>query len=315
MSFQKLAAWLLTDKGKHFSFIAAGTATTATLVATFLPHTILLEQYKNLVHLYKNGLSVALTPVLQDRFQKTLKLLEVKPIDYHLYKPFFSYGFEVISAGSSYSRFGVIVGLPINFSYSSPEMVDRSKIKIMQESIVWDSEIGQQLLNSLFLSENAQLYAMAREIKYRQTGKPMFDVLLSTAACGVTYGVSHHLNQKFNLYAKPLGVRLVVYTLVGLFMIGSYTMSKDMTQMYYEESIDKELKERSTIFAEGGKEYYTKLLERNKALRHLLGKEGERLYSILGNENYFLRNKHLPLVHRKLIFEDNEPVISEFFEQ
>ncbi|KAG5886565.1 hypothetical protein JTB14_011277 [Gonioctena quinquepunctata] len=285
MSFQKVSSWLLTDAGKKLSFYAAGTVTVGTLAAHFLPQTILLDQYKNIVQLYKNGLSVQLDPHLQKRFQKALELSEVHPLDQHLYKPFFSYGFDVMSLGSSFSKFGVIVGLPFNFSFDDPQKIDKSKIKINQDSITWESEEAQSLLNSLVLSENAQLFAMAREIQFRQTPKLFFDTSYGVATCVTAYGLSSHINRKFDFYAKPLGVRLVIYTLV-------------------EGKIDKELKEKNKIFAEGGKEYYTKILERNKALRHLLGKDGEIKYSVLGNENYLFRNKHLPPVQRKSIFEE-----------
>ncbi|KAJ8933534.1 hypothetical protein NQ314_013947 [Rhamnusium bicolor] len=241
MTFQKISKWFLTDTGKNFCFYAAGTVTTSVLLCNFLPHTLLLNQYKDLVHLYKNGFSVPLTQKLEERFQRALDLVEVNPIDKHLYKPFFCIGFDVMSAGSSYSRFGVQVGLPSNFAYETEDMVDKYKIK-------------------------------------------------------------------FNFYTKPLRVRLIIYSLISLFGLGTYAMSKDMTQLYYEEKIDRQLKQTNILFAEGGKEYYNKLLERNQAFRKLLGREGERLYSTLGNENYLFRNKHIPLVQRKSFFE--EPLTS-----
>lgn len=120
----------------------------------------------------------------------------------------------------------------------------------------------------------------------------------------MVYGISKQINEKFNFYAKPLGLRLALYSIVGVFGFGFYAMATDVSQVYYEGQIDKELKEKSELFIDGGKEYYSKLLERNKALRYLLGKEGERLYSVLGNDNYLLRQKHIPLVQRKTHFEE-----------
>lgn len=154
------------------------------------------------------------------------------------------------------------------------------------------------------MSENAQIYAIAKEIKYRQTQKPFLDTILATSSCLLPYSMGNYVNNKFNLYVKPRAVRYTIYGLIGLFVIGLYTMSKDVTQVYYEEKIDKELMEKNKIFAEGGKEYYNKMLNRNQALRKMLGKEGERLYSALGNENYLFRTKHIPVVQRKLFFEE-----------
>ncbi|XP_018575031.1 transmembrane protein 177, partial [Anoplophora glabripennis] len=306
MSIQKIANWFLTDAGKKCCFYGSGAISTCVLFANFLPHTLLLDQYKEIVHLYKNGLSVQLPKKLQERFQTALDLLEVETVDKHLYKPFHCYGFDVMSAGSSYSRFGVIVGLPANFTCDNVDMVDRSKIKVNHESVIWESEDGKKLLNSLVLSENAQIYAMSKEIKFRQTPKPLLDTIFATSSCVLAYSLGNFINNKFNLYNKPRGVRVTMYGFVGLFVVGLYTMLKDVSQIYFEENVDRELKQKNTIFVEGGKEYYTKILERNQALRKMMGKEGERLYSVLGNENYLFRTKHIPVVQRKLFFEESQ---------
>ncbi|KAJ8941493.1 hypothetical protein NQ318_006179 [Aromia moschata] len=304
MTTAKIGAWFLTDAGKKFCYYSAGTATLGVLCATFLPHTLLLNQYKDIIQLYKNGISVPLSTKLQERFQKAIDLVEIDPQDRHLYQPFFYCGFDITSIGSSYSRFGVLVGLPANFAYENVDMVDKSKLKVNQNEVVWDSEDGQKLLNSLVLSENAQLYAMAREIQFRNTPKPLLDTMIGTTSCILTYSLSNHINSKFNFYAKPRGLRVALYALVGLFSFGVYAMCKDVSQMYYESSIDRELKQKSELLAEGGKEYYSKILERNQSIRKLMGKEGEKLYSILGNENYLFRNKHLPIVQRKSFFDE-----------
>lgn len=306
MYSKKIASFMNSDGGRKFSYILAGTISAGTMCSYFLPHTLLLNNYKKLIQLYNNGLSVPLSKELQDRFQKALDLLKIDPIDVHLYKPFHVYGFDVTSAGSSYSKYGAIIGVPLNFTFVKPETIDRSKMRINQETIVWDSEPAQNLLKSLVLSEKAQLYAMSREVLYRQTLKPLLDVFLATNLVLSSYFLGRNLKQKFNFSTRPLGLRIMLYTLVGMFNFGIYIMAKDLSQMYYEKNIDSELKKIDKIFIEGGKEYYSKLLERNKALRQLLGKDGERRYSVLGNENYSLRQKHTPLVQRLSSFEDTD---------
>ncbi|XP_028143060.2 transmembrane protein 177 isoform X1 [Diabrotica virgifera virgifera] len=303
MFIKKVAAFMLTDTGKKVSYITAAALSSGALCASYLPHTLLLGEYKKLVQLYKNGLSVPLTKEIESRFQKVLEILEIDPVDRHLYKPFHVVGFDVMSAGSSFSKDGVIIGLPINFSYDNPSTIDRTKMRINHETIIWETEPAQNLLKSLVLSENAQLYAMAREVLHRQTPKPLIDTALNANLVISTYAICRTLNEKFNLYDRPLSLRFGMYSLVALFSIGFYVMLKDVTQVYYEDKVDKELKKKNKIFLEGGKEFYSKLLERNKALRQLLGKEGETLYSVLGNENSLFRNKHIPLVQRLSAFE------------
>lgn len=308
MGFSRYSAWFLTETGKKFSYYAAGTFATSTLLGHLLPHTILLEKYKNFVHLYRKGFTVPLSEKLQNRFEKALELAGVLEEDRHLFKPFTAYGFDIFSAGSSYSHFGVIVGLPANFSYENPDTVDKHLIKIRDESVTWELDEGKAFLDSLILSENAQLYAMAREIKFRQTPKPLIDAVVAVISSGGAYGIANAINVKQNLYVRPLIVRVILYCIVGAFTFGSYALCKDFSQVYYENKIDKELKSKSPIFVEGGKEYYKKLLQRNLALRKLLGKEGERSFSILGNEIYLFRYKHIPLVDRKIFFEEEAKI-------
>lgn len=145
---------------------------------------------------------------------------------------------------------------------------------------------------------------MSKEIKFRQTPKPLLDTIFATSSCILAYSLGNSINNKFNLYIKPRGVRFFIYGCISLFVIGFYLMCKDVTQIYYEERIDTKLKQKNKIFAEGGKEYYSKILDRNQALRKMLGKEGERLYSVLGNENTLFRTKHIPIVQRKSFFEE-----------
>ncbi|CAH1959440.1 unnamed protein product [Acanthoscelides obtectus] len=299
-------AWFLTDAGKRFSFYAACAVSTSTALVHFAPHTFFLDTYEEFLHLYKNGMAVQLTDKLKQRFQKTLDILEVKKADQHLYKPFFAYGFDIISAGSAYSKFGAIIGLPYYFTHESTSDIDKSKIKLSDETIIWDKEEAQQLLDSLVMSENGQLYAMAKEILYRQSPKPLLDMCFATMSIIGLYGTSRHLNTKFDLYSRPIQLRLAMYYFVAMFMYGVYIMSKDTTQIFAEERIDKKLKQIDPRFAEGGAEYYRKVLQRNIALRTLMGSEGERRFSITGNENTFLRTRNLPLVHRKSIFDETQ---------
>lgn len=306
--FTKVTTWLLTDAGKRFCYYLTGGSSIAVMCSLSLPHTICLDKYKDFLHLYKNGFSVPLTPKLQETFSKALELAEVPARDRHLYKPFACYGFDIFSAGTSYSKYGVIVGLPANFFYENESSVAKDSIKLRDdESIFWELEEGQLLQNSLVLSEKAQIYAIAKEIKFRDSPKVLIDTLVAVTSFLGVYGISNAYNKKLNLYAKPLAVRLVLYSLVGALAFGSYAFCTDVSTVYYEKSADEQLKALNTIFVEGGLEFYTKILNRNRALRKLLGKEGEKIYSVLGNENYFIRYKHVPLVQRRAIFEVENP--------
>ncbi|XP_025836713.1 transmembrane protein 177 [Agrilus planipennis] len=301
----KFGSWLLTKKGKNFTAGAACTGIAGLMFIKVLPNTIFIDQYRDVLHFYKNGFTVPLTKPIKERFNKALDILEIPDIERLFIRPFFSVGFDVFSAGTTRSRFGSIIGIPFNFTYIDDDMVDKSVIKLRQESVPWELDDGKLLYKSLFLSENAQIYAMAREIEMCRTLKFPIDSLLMVSASLAAYGLGNTLNVKYNMYAKPRAIRVIMYGLIGAFMFLTYCFIKDAVQLHFERKIDEYLKNKNDIFKEGGKEYYEKVLMRNIALRGLLGSEGTSLYTALGNENYILRQKHLPLVQRKQFFESN----------
>lgn len=117
------------------------------------------------------------------------------------------------------------------------------------------------------------------------------------------YGIGKNLNTKYNLYSKPLMMRSVMYSFIAIFGFGIYSFLTDYTQMRYDIKVDKKLSEKDPILIEGGKEFYEKTILRNIALRSLMGRLGEKYYTVLGNENFFLRQKRMPLLVRKEYFE------------
>lgn len=148
------------------------------------------------------------------------------------------------------------------------------------------------------------MYAIAREIKYRATMKPLFDGAAAGVIISLTYAIGKQLNHTYNLNARPYTIRAVIYSLLSVMSCTYYFFLKDVYQVNVEDEIDEELVQ-NPVFAEGGMEFYGKILQRNIALRKLLGREGENMYTALGNENSFFRTKHSPLVQRLTYFKES----------
>lgn len=60
--------------------------------------------------------------------------------------------------------------------------------------------------------------------------------------------------------------------------------------------------------AVAGITFYDKMLKKNVALRNLTG---ENIYTALGNENFVLRQKSIPLTMRKSFFETKKKEFDE----
>lgn len=92
-----------------------------------------------------------------------------------------------------------------------------------------------------------------------------------------------------------------MYSILGLFGIGSWSFLKDFNQVSYDADIDKELASLGPEFVQAGVRYYDKILKKNMALRALIGDD---TYTAKGNTNYFIRQKSLPITIRKSFFEE-----------
>lgn len=175
------------------------------------------------------------------------------------------------------------------------------------------SEVGRKLAESLILPEKAKEFAICREILMTQNNKVIFESTYPFISLFFAYSLSQYLNRRLNLYAAPQALRGILYSIIGFFSIGSYFLFKDMTEVHYETQVDKKLCELGPEYIEGGIIFYEKLLQRNQALRELLGNEGQKKYTKLGNENYSLRQPHIALIHRKQFFEQKLKEIKELY--
>lgn len=177
-------------------------------------------------------------------------------------------------------------------------------MQVNQNNIDWTSETGQKLANALILPDNVQQFAICREILMTQNNKVQFESTYPFVSIFFVYTLTQYLNRRLNLYAAPTAIRGILYSIAGLFGLGTYFLLKDMTEVYYETDVDKKLCALGPEYVKAGAIFYDKMLLRNQALRELMGKEGEKKYSKLGNENFFLRQPRLALVHRKQYFEN-----------
>lgn len=297
-------SWFLTEAGRRFSFIViAGTGVTCT-VMRYAPNTLLLEKYKDFVHNYNNGKPVELNNDLQSRVSKCLDILKISDVQRKLIAPFSVFGYDMFHAGSINSRFGVAIGIPVNFNYKSLQDIEKDDIKVNQKNVDWTSETGEKLADALILPEKVQEFAICREILMTHNNKIIFDSAYPFVTIFMIYNIAQSLNKKMDFYNRPIMLRVILYTILGVFGAGLYFLMKDMTEVHYETETDRKLCELGLEYIESGKMFYEKLLKRNQALRELMGREGEQKYSIYGNENFGIRQPRLALVHRKQFFED-----------
>ncbi|XP_011197420.2 transmembrane protein 177 [Bactrocera dorsalis] len=290
-----------TPTGRNVVLYATGATTLGLFVVNFMPHTICLKYYKDFVQCYQNGIPRPVTEKVKERLEKALDVLQVEAYERKIIKPFTVFGFDLFQAGSTKYRFGGALGIPVNYAYSDPKDINRQDIRFRDQTIDWNTDAGKLLQDAIVLTEDEQLFGLCKSVLQLQTHRVLLNSLFPSISFLTMYTIGHYLNLRMNLLAGPFSLRLVMYTILGLFGVGSWSFMKDFNQVRYDTEIDKKLCNLGPQYVEAGASYYGKLLKKNMALRELIGDD---TYSARGNVNYFLRQKSLPLTVHKSYFEE-----------
>lgn len=281
-----------------------GTASVVAFAIDYFPQSFLLEKYKGIVSMYRFGHPYPVEGKIQERFEAVLQELNVPEHKAKMIQLFTVFGFDIFHAGWTNGKKGAIIGIPINFTYDDVTSVETSLIQVNNESVNWSTPEARNLLRSLVLSEDAQKFALAREVLRVQTNEPMWKSVLNMTNWLMWYCLSAVANKRLKLFEKSLQFRSAMYILTGAFCWGVWVFERDSITVRYDISTDKQLLEQGPTYVAGGKEFYEKLLARNIALRSITGKQGESKYTVGGNDYFFFRQKTMPLTYRKNVFSD-----------
>lgn len=301
----KFFAWFAKPVGRKFVAGAAVTTACGVFSAHYFPQTFLLKNfYYDFVTMRKNGNPLPVTPKLISLFNKVIDDLSLDKYKRIGIQPFMIFGYDVWHAGFLSSRFGALIGLPINFTYTDKDSINKESILIDNDPVDWNREDAKHLIDSLILSEEAKKYAIAREILMTDNSNVTVQAIVSSLLIGTCYGFTAHLNESLKNFQKPQSLRVIFYSIMGTFFWGIWTMQKDTWTRLFETEVDQSLAQLGPVYVKGGHEYYDKLAKRNAALRTLLGDKGKNLYTANGNEIIWLRQKRLPVSYRKQFFEE-----------
>jgi hypothetical protein len=215
--------------------------------------------------------------------------------------------------GSTKTRFGAFIGIPANFEYKSPSDIDRNALRVAQSiPVSWNTDEGRLLEQSLILSDNAQKFALAREISMVDTHHIYIYSAIHSMSLLLYYFLAMAANDSFYGLYKPGSFRFTVYTLVAAFTYGVWAVSRDLLTKHYEKYADERAASLGLNYAKGGAEFYTRIIQRNVAIRGLMGKDGDSLYTQFGNDVELLRQRHVPFSERKL---NAENIVKEYYKK
>jgi len=215
-------------------------------------------------------------------------------------KFFTSFPPDPVNRGSLQLRTGALIGLPSTFYYRSVGDVEHSSIFVGQENVDWNSPAGEELQNALVLSDKAKAFVIAREIYDVKSFSVHTKIVLLSFNLILAYLSGAALNRKFflTLRLKPWARFCVFSALAGAWTV-AYIAVSDALHCWYENRADESVAQLRKIYAEGGVEYYDAVLQRNRALRTLLGSKGNKQYTYYGNVVSVWRNPSVQLTSRR----------------
>ncbi|XP_064456591.1 transmembrane protein 177-like [Ornithodoros turicata] len=300
MTSSRLGAFFLTPQGQQVSGGVACFASIAGFAAYYVPNTFCLDKYRQIVQHYRYGMPMELSEEVQTRANEVLTESTVKQSRKALIRFFTVAKLDTFIAGSTSSRYGALIGIPPNFSYTAPNQVETQLMAVANtEEPKWSAKEGQQLKEALVLSDRAQKFAIARELYWANT----YYVEVRAFALSINilnaYILGRLLNTRLNLYHRvPRRIRIMLYGVLAAFGGTMFLFIKDASTQYWERDADDSAARMGSDYLLGGIEYYEKMLRRNRCLRELMGGAGASAYTSKGNEESFVRMAHLPLTHR-----------------
>ncbi|KAF4525665.1 hypothetical protein B566_EDAN001266 [Ephemera danica] len=292
-------SWFATEKGRKFMFGATCVTGAGIMTANFVPQTFLLEKYQDIMQKYRNGEGEKLPQKVLTRAEEMLDKLNIPEKERNLIKFFTVCGFDPFFAGSTATIQGAYVGIPSNFGYDKIIDVEKNMITVNGQPLQWGSKAGQDLINAVLLSDNAQKFAIGTQI-HQARSVHIYTNTITAGICFVgAYSFAHSFNKRLNAFAKPLIFRSILYTIIGSFMMGTWALLKDITTTGLENTADREVAKLSPELAKGGLEFYEQVLSRNIALRELMGSDGEKQFTASGNPEVLIRTRHVPITIRR----------------
>jgi len=238
---------------------------------------------------------------MQQRIQEVMEDLKLADNIKNLIKPFSVFGFDLFHAGTLNIKYGAILGIPANFTNTAEQL--RENLQIKQEPVDWTRQDAKTFLSASMLSENAQKFAIAHEILQIQTEEPYLNSSRLVLIIAVLWTLYNAIIYRYNLREKNVILCRSLYSSFTLFGVILWIGIKDYRSYHLDRKNDEALCNLGTEYIKGGQEFYEKMLIRNRAIRSLLREEGKKIYTAYGNEQTFLRQKHVPITHRKDFFD------------
>lgn len=247
-------------------------------------------------------------------------------------KWFASASIEPLTIGMTESNFGVLIGLPNHYNYEKLEDLPRSLLDVRKFNIFKSfssknpqkekdsplenspdcencdvgevtkinpkTEEGIAYLDSLVLSEKAKRFSIARELFIGDSYQPLNTTSIIIFSFLLAISLSRLSVSKFGYKNAHLTQRIPFYGLSGVIGLYTFFTFKDMNNRFYTKEADTRAMRLGETYREGAVEYFTKTIQRHKALRNLFD-DFKNIYDENGNVvEPIVRMRFVPVTER-----------------
>lgn len=268
-TWQRFRIWVRNPR--NFVLLGGASASVVAIVKA-CPLLFPNQLYRPLMEGYKGGKKIQLTKSQIQEYEDTCRLLEVDTNSYHL---FVTSRWDPKVRGLPFLPSGVLFGIPAHFIdepvLPSSKFAENIKVHL-------NSEEGSDLKQSLTLSQKARKFALAKEVVHAHKCFTAYPVVIAPGAVVAGFATTFAVQVTAGMF--PLSMTAF---LVGSLFLFTYRYLTGALNERNDLKTDEIVAQLGQDYVEGGIEFYQKNLERNKALRKLLGTKGEKLYSYYGN--------------------------------
>uniref|UniRef100_A0AC35U193 Sterile domain-containing protein n=1 Tax=Rhabditophanes sp. KR3021 TaxID=114890 RepID=A0AC35U193_9BILA len=215
---------------------------------------------------------------------------------------------DSIGKSSMSVRFGAHIALPFYTSFNNLEEASKyckRNFKTMNYlgktfSIDWDSESGHKLLEAMVLTDNAKRFVITRDMYandgYEAYGNRSLSWATWTAFSSIFTFWVHQRSKLCNGSALSFAICYPLFLTCAWF---SNTQWHDLYRYMQDIHADHESSHISFDHCAGGKEYYYKMLQRNRIIREFMP-SGKELISAAGN----IRSERTSFITRYDLLKD-----------
>jgi len=167
-------------------------------------------------------------------------------------------------------------------SNSSSDVSDGNVGDGGDDAIDWTSPAGVAYKESLLLSPMAKRFAISRTVDLADKMHLVFSVFIGYLGVEIAYGFYRFSLNRLTPVQKRMLIKpiIIACTVVGVAVMNLFFQLRNAV---IERWADDATAQIGPDYADGGIEYYEKMLSRNRAMRELLGEEGERRFHPDGN--------------------------------